>query len=221
MKLFPLMPSVGVLFFLFLFQGAGLKAQNHEVGLTFIRTDEISLDLNDRVFEPSLRYTFSYKNFGIRAVYARRNTNQLFGSGTAYPSRTDNKIHYGALGLQYAFPIKRFELAVITDLGYSKRDYSNSSSNAKLLNGSFSEGEITSISLRPGLGLKYRLFKQLYLGVEFQQQLNWNHIIGRWEHYYFNPNPSIGQTITDSGDLDSKYFTSQSMLSGLIISWRF
>ncbi len=216
-------PSIGaiVVFFLLFGYSAQLQAQHHEFGFTTIRPDAVSLDLNDRVFEPSIRYTFSYKNLGIRALYSRRNTNQRLGSGTAYPSSSNNKIHYAAIGLQYAFPIKRMELYAITDLGYSERDYQGSSSDAKLRKGSASWGEISTISLRPGIGFKYRIFKQLYLGLEFQQQLNWNHRIGRWEKYYYDPNPSIGQTITDSQDVDVKYFSNLSMLSGLIISWRF
>lgn len=202
-------------------QSQPLHAQQHELGFTTIRTDPISLDIDNRVFEPSLRYTFSYKNLGVRAIYAWRSTKRRLGSGTAYPANSNNQIHYGALGLQYALAFQKFEFYALTDLGYSQRDYAGSSSDAKLRKGAASWGEVSTISLRPGIGLKYRLWKQLYLGCEFQQQLNWNHRIGSWEAYYYDPNPSIGRTLTDSGELDDKYFNSLSMLSGLVISWRF
>ncbi|MEL6589457.1 MAG: outer membrane beta-barrel protein [Bacteroidota bacterium] len=214
-KLGPILSAITVCFFLF-GQSPLLRAQHHELALSPIRTDGLS-----PIFEPSLRYTLSFNNLGLRAIYAWHNTDQRFGSGTAYPSSSKDKMYYGALGLQYTLPFNRWELYAIADLGYSEGDYTSNWSNGKIRQGGASWGEISTISLRPGLGLKYRLFKQLYLGLEFQQALNWNHRIGTWESYYYDPNPSVGLTTKDSGQTDSKYFRTLSMLSGLIISWRF
>lgn len=211
----PSLSAIAVFFFLFV-PSLQLQAQQHELALSLIRTDGFS-----PILEPSLRYTVSFNKLGLRAIYAWHNTDQRFGSGTAYPSSSGDNMHYGALGLQYTLPFNRFELYAIADFGYSQRDYASSWSNAKIRQGGASWGEVSTIGLRPGMGLKYRLFKRLYLGLEFQQALNWNHRIGTWESYYFDPNPSVGRTTTDSGQTDSKYFHSLSMLSGLIISWRF
>lgn len=198
------------------------NAQHHELGITSIKTTALSLDVRDRIFEPSIRYTYLRENWGFRAMYAWHNTNKDLNRGILYPARGIDAMHYFGVGVQYSIEVKKFLFYGLLDLGGKSSKYRNTSGNGKLSSTHIEQGKLSGVSLRPGIGMKYNLFSRLYLGLELQYQIDLDRKVGSWERYYVDINPNgPGNTLTSSGTFDETVFSAFPFFSGLIISWRF